>query len=192
MKLIYIFLSILLIGCTSKPVEKKESFFDNVKNVYFQNYSKEATIVVIQDSVKGNMWGIIENDKFRFLINKPETAFFQLYDFQISPDKKYIIVSSVGEGHPMLELFETEKILAEGETGDQEVMVPAKYSINPYPLSANFEKWVENGAIISSEVDISKLSEERTSESDISKPLTNYFWDFNTGKVSVVKTALTN
>ncbi len=192
MKLIYIFLLILLVGCTTKPIEKKESFFDNVKNVYFQNYSKEATIVVIQDSVKGNIWGIIENDKFRFLVNKPETAFFQLYDFQISPDKKYILVSSVGEGHPMLELFETEKILAEGEMGDQEVMIAPKYFINPYPISANFEKWVENGAIISSEVDISKPDNERNSETDINKSLMMYFWDFNTGKVSVVKTPLIN
>lgn len=55
-------------------------------------------------------------------------------DILVSPARKYVAISSVGEGHPIIDVVELESLLDNKE--------PHPFvSINPYPGVVNVDKW---------------------------------------------------
>ena len=76
------------------------------------------------------------------------TALHQVADVQIAPDQQWMTVTSVGEGHPMLELVPLAEFLA-GKP------YRAQCTINPYPGSVYFAGWAQGKLRLGSDVDLS-------------------------------------
>ncbi len=76
------------------------------------------------------------------------TALHQVVDVQIAPDRRWMAVTSVGEGHPMLELVPLTEFLA-GKP------YRAQCTINPYPGSVYFAGWAQGKLRLGSDVDLS-------------------------------------
>ena len=76
------------------------------------------------------------------------TALHQVVDVQIAPDQRWMAVTSVGEGHPMLELVPLAEFLA-GKP------YRAQCTINPYPGSVYFAGWAQGKLRLGSDVDLS-------------------------------------
>lgn len=75
------------------------------------------------------------------------TALHQVVDVQIAPDQRWMAVTSVGEGHPMLELVALPEFLA-GKP------YRALCTVNPYPGTAYFEAWEAGKLRLGSDVDL--------------------------------------
>lgn len=76
------------------------------------------------------------------------TALHQVADVQIEPEQRWMAVTSVGEGHPMLELVPLAEFLA-GKP------YRAQCTINPYPGTVYFEGWDAGKLRLGSDVDLS-------------------------------------
>lgn len=85
------------------------------------------------------------------------TALHQVVDVQIAPDQQWMTVTSVGEGHPMLELV----ALAEFLKGKP---YRAQCTINPYPGTVYFEGWEAGKARVVSDVDLTTEDTEARAE----------------------------
>ena len=85
------------------------------------------------------------------------TALHQVVDVQIAPDQQWMAVTSVGEGHPMLELVALPEFLA-GKP------YRALCTINPYPGTVYFERWEAGKPRVISDVDLTVESVEARAE----------------------------
>lgn len=83
----------------------------------------------------------------------PATAMARVAEFQISPSGVYIAVVSVGEGHPILDVFEVAAVLA-GESAEP------KFSINPYPGSVSIKDWSGDTLLVNCDMPLT-LAEDR-------------------------------
>lgn len=85
------------------------------------------------------------------------TALHQVVEVQIAPDQQWMAVTSVGEGHPMLELVALPEWLA-GKP------YRAQCTINPYPGTAYFKGWEAGKLRLGSDVDLTVDSVEVRAE----------------------------
>ena len=85
------------------------------------------------------------------------TALHQVVDVQIAPDQQWMAVTSVGEGHPMLELVALPEFLA-GKP------YRALCTVNPYPGTAYFDRWEAGRLRLGSDVDLTVESVEARAE----------------------------
>ena len=85
------------------------------------------------------------------------TALHQVVDVQIAPDQQWMAVTSVGEGHPMLELVALTEFLA-GKP------YRALCTVNPYPGTVYFDRWEAGKLRVVSDVDLTIESVEARAE----------------------------
>lgn len=81
------------------------------------------------------------------------SAMYQVAQLLPSPDHRWLAVVSVGEGHPILEIVDAQKLLL-----DQEYKVV--HEINPYPGTLSADRWEGDALRISSDVAL-ELGEAR-------------------------------
>ena len=74
----------------------------------------------------------------------------QVSDVSISPDRKWAAVVSVGEGHPMLEVIELERLLAKREFA-------AMTTINPFPGTIHVQGWSDSALLVTSDVPLPEM-----------------------------------
>ncbi|MBK8287101.1 MAG: hypothetical protein IPK97_20800 [Ahniella sp.] len=75
------------------------------------------------------------------------SALHQIYDVQLAPDGQHLVVMSVGEGHPMLEVVTAEPLFDRGD-------YRAQCTLNPYPGTFGIVTWQDNGLLVVSDVDL--------------------------------------
>jgi hypothetical protein len=75
----------------------------------------------------------------------------QVDEVLLSPGQRYLALISVGEGHPILDVYEVEALLAALENGETDV--PPLHSLNPYPGSVFRLAW-ESPALLRFESDM--------------------------------------
>ena len=78
------------------------------------------------------------------------SAMRQVSDVSISPDRKWAAVVSVGEGHPMLEVIELERLLAKREFA-------AMTTINPFPGTIHVQGWSDSALLVTSDVPLPEM-----------------------------------
>ncbi|MBN2695591.1 hypothetical protein JXR93_13095 [bacterium] len=167
------------------------TIFKSVDNIRFASLSENRYFVAFVDDSIGTIWGLIKDNRFHFLVKSPGISFFKLDSFLISPDERYMLTLSVGEGHPILEIFEIEMFF--NFEGNEELIDPI-FSLNPYPLWANFEEWKGDNIILSSEIDLTKTEDERvaelekeSSDSKSEVKLFKFSWSVKTGELKRVE-----
>lgn len=78
------------------------------------------------------------------------SAMRQVGDVSVSPDRKWLAVISVGEGHPMLEVLDLGRLLEKHEYA-------ALTTINPYPGTINLHGWREGALLVTSDVPLPEM-----------------------------------
>lgn len=81
------------------------------------------------------------------------SAMYQVAQLLPSPDHRWLAVVSVGEGHPILEIVDAQKLLRQQEYA-------VAHEINPYPGTLLADRWDGDALLISSDVAL-ELGERR-------------------------------
>lgn len=112
------------------------------------------------EKLEGAMCGIInEHNEIFFLTKRLKVAMFVVNEISISPDDRYISIVSVGEGHPVLQIFDLKEILNSYEYYDKKKIYSIGF-INPYPGYISVEGWNGKNIILSSSVSLDKLNKK--------------------------------
>jgi hypothetical protein len=79
----------------------------------------------------------------------PEVSLMQVIEFRIAPDGKHVAVLSVGEGHPMIDVFEVKP-------NPGKKAAKAMLTLNPYPGGISFAEpaWRDGELIVASDADM--------------------------------------
>ncbi len=77
-------------------------------------------------------------------------ALLQVSDLAPSPDRRWLAVLSVGEGHPILEVVDLQTLLT---THEYQVEV----TINPYPGTINIAGWRDSMLLVTSDMPLRDL-----------------------------------
>lgn len=100
-------------------------------------------------------------------------------DFKIAPSEKWLAITSVGEGHPIVDVIVLADALADKAT-------TALRTINPYPGYINIIHWVVNDSLlIESNKDLTKPDD--TSESTLSDEATLFILHVPSGEIKPYK-----
>ncbi|WP_124328690.1 hypothetical protein [Desulfonema ishimotonii] len=143
-------------------------------------------IFVITPDNDEALWFVISEESVIQIRNTPPTM-HHVDVIRASPDEKYLAVSSVGEGHPVIHVLSLPDLLA-----DQEDAV--LYAINPYPGNAGIVGWKGNHLHIESDI---LLTHGTGEEAYLSEALTlfsyeSFLLDMKTGKLEPVSEMLKN
>jgi hypothetical protein len=87
----------------------------------------------------------------------PWPTMMNIVQLEASPDGQYLAVLSVGEGHPLIHIFETREIVKHFESyqtidKNKDSYLAAYYSLNPYPGSVDIVKWNKKELFIKSDM----------------------------------------
>lgn len=100
-------------------------------------------------------------------------------DFKIAPSEKWLAITSVGEGHPIVDVIVLADALADKAT-------TALRTINPYPGYINIKYWVANDSLlIESNKDLTKPDD--TSESTLSDEAIPFILHVPSGEIKPYK-----
>jgi hypothetical protein len=108
-----------------------------------------------------------------------------VYNLALNKSQKMMVVSSAGEGHPMLDVFNTEDVLKNKKTADgSEILLKAYRNLNPYPGVVTFKKWLgEDKILLSSDVLLSERDPNPKDHESRLKSLDkaqDFIWDLTT------------
>ncbi|HZM28008.1 MAG TPA: hypothetical protein VFB89_11660 [Gemmatimonadales bacterium] len=70
---------------------------------------------------------------------------YEVEELVVSPDKKWLAVVSVGEGHPALEVVDAQTLLL------QRKYIPV-HAIDPYPGTVSVTKWEGDSLLVTSDM----------------------------------------
>lgn len=95
-------------------------------------------------------WSLACQGKRTAKIGCGVTALSEVGEISVSPDRKWLAVISVGEGHPMLEVVDLLRFT------DVHVYEPLT-TVNPYPGTINLAGWTPHALLVSSEMPLDRL-----------------------------------
>ncbi len=103
-----------------------------------------------QDGIPSSCWILSCRGRRTVKVGCDVTAFLAVADVSVSPDRKWLAVISVGEGHPMLEVVDLLRFT------DAHVYEPLA-SINPYPGTVLLAGWEPQALRVESDVPLDRL-----------------------------------
>ncbi len=105
------------------------------------NKDPSIRIMVKSDDYKNKTWyRIFKNGSVEVIKNIPDVSLYDISQIKISPQDKYMAVLSAGEGHPLVDIFETKKILLQQDGLEGAVISPI-LTVNPYPGGIWINRW---------------------------------------------------
>ena len=108
-------------------------------------------------------------------------AMNEVADLSVSPDRRWLAVISVGEGHPILEVIDLQVLASAHE-------YRALASVNPYPGTVNLAGWTAHSLRVSSEMPLSELPvADAAIEDFMSSSPQVYELDLDTWKIDAVR-----
>lgn len=114
--------------------------------------SDTCELRVRQDDVEvGSCWSVVCESQETVDLGCALSAMVQAADLSVSPDRRWLAVVSVGEGHPFLEVVDLQALLA-GQG------YKALTTINPYPGTINLEGWTGTALLVTSDMPLPDLS----------------------------------
>jgi len=115
----------------------------------------------------------------------PETSARSVWQAAISPGDDYLAVLSVDEGHPMVDIFQMDRIFSEAKDSEK---LPPLISIDPYPGTIRIQGW-QGDTILEVESDVPlNLLDKYTGRTGIEEPWSEprgFLWDVSTGVIEV-------
>lgn len=172
-----------LAACTRKT--RESNFLDREGLLHARTLQKpRRQLFVINDPGRGEtFWGRQdEGEPARPLHTPPEQEMSEVVEISISPDDRYLAMITVGEGHPILQVFELAKILTEEEDGGETRPVPHLLSINPYPGTIGLAGWRKGSLKLLSDIPLDQTERGETLEP--SEKMRTWDLDLTTGKIS--------
>ncbi len=106
-----------------------------------QRFCVEQNVLVPGSEAR---WWLLSGEEEKKPLPGPGPAMLLIDRLLASPSGRFLAVVSVGEGHPILEVFELRPILA-GESAE------ALVEINPYPGVLSLEGWRKNSLLFYSD-----------------------------------------
>ena len=102
--------------------------------------------VITTGEEAGAYWFLLDGGYYNNkLLGTGLSAFHLVSQIKASPDKKYLAVLSVGEGHPEIEVIDLQELL-------KNKRYKVLQDIDPYPGGLAMEKWEKGKLIISCDV----------------------------------------
>lgn len=134
------------------------------ENVVFDHLNKDPSIgiMVISDEREGQKWyKTIKDWRVETIQNIPETYLYKVWQVEISPQDEYMAVLSEGEGHPLVEIFEIEKILMRRDDLEDEMISPI-LTVDPYPGTIWIKGWKHGTQLIlDSDMPLTRLNKKK-------------------------------
>jgi hypothetical protein len=129
-----------------------------------QSFANAHYVAVNTPECKGIWWvneelttflGYIDSTNMLRMVRTQLDVMSLIDTIVLSPDQTYVLISSSGEGHPYLTVYKLADLFSNEEA------LPARGSINPYPLWYGEVAWLDNEHILfSSPIDFSSVDPE--------------------------------
>jgi len=148
------------------------------KGVLLQSIGDEELLCVINtEDETGAHWFILKDMGRSREIGSNLSCLHQVHQILPSPDNKHLAVLSVGEGHPILEVIDLEKL-----------RLQSKYvvlqEIDPYPGTVSIDRWDGSYLIVNSNVPLTQRKEDGRVDPDHILPKDETFsLDVATGEI---------
>jgi hypothetical protein len=124
------------------------------KGVLMQSIGKGDVLCVINTGYEnGAYWFLLKGMGENHLIGNNLAALAEVHQLTVSPDRKYLAVLSVGEGHPMIEVIDLPKLCDESEYS-------VLQKIDPYPGTVTLDRWKGSKLFIRSDAPLSSRGED--------------------------------
>lgn len=136
----------------------------------------ETTIYTRTRKDQTSAWFVRRPDGTVKKLRGPNTALALVAEVRRSPSGAWLAVVSVGEGHPILDVFDAQAVLR-GEAPDPLV------TVNPYPGTISIAGWSDDGALLV-ESDAELTLEPRDSGRTIMDDVEEFAIDLPSGAVS--------
>jgi len=120
------------------------------KNVIVQDIGNNEIVMVIMTPQDGGSYWFLLKEFGNFKLGENLSSFYQVDCFLASPDGKYLAVTSVGEGHPLLEVVDLEVLRKQGK-------YKVLQELNPYPGVISILHWDDSQLILSSDAPLDEM-----------------------------------
>lgn len=143
----------MLGGCAKSHLD-----MDNISNVHSAKlHVSPESILVISDEQQGQLWYKLgENRKLENLDPFSGTNFHAVDQISISPNDQWIAVITVGEGHPMLDVYDLQAVLNGIENAEEKKLFTPLF-IDPYPGYIQILSWTDDQLIVQSDIQLDHL-----------------------------------
>lgn len=116
-----------------------------------------VSILVISDDERGQLWYMLgENRTLESIDSFPKASVLPIDHISISPDDHWIAVMAVGEGHPIIEVYDLQAVLHDDDVSAEKKSVQSLL-IDPYPGYVQMMTWQGDQLIVSSDVALDHL-----------------------------------
>lgn len=149
-----------------------------LKGVLLQSIGNEELLCVINtEDENGAYWFILKDMGHSREIGHGLSCLLLVDQILPSPDHKYLAVVSVGEGHPLAEVIDLEKL-----------RLQSKYvvlqEIDPYPGVVSLDRWEGSYLIVNSDMPLPQRKENGRVDPDLILPKEEAFsLDVATGEI---------
>jgi hypothetical protein len=137
----------------------------------------ERALTIAGSEREGAQWFIQEGSRSRPLPPPPVTLFPST--ILLSPDGRYLAVLSVGEGHPVLDILDLDRLL-QGTHGDRSL-----FFVDPYPGAVELVGWEGSRLKVTSDRPLAGGLDAsgRAAGMDVSPTATRYGIDVASGEI---------
>jgi len=173
----------LLAACS--PTQIRLADIDNIHYAALPGSSEEGVVAII-DEQRGQLWyRLTSGHRLIGTINPPQTSLDELYEIAISADNHWLAVSSVGEGHPILDVFDLTAVLADNDDDIAHPVAPTA-SINPYPGGIWINSWDGDKLIIQSDVPLETINKKnrRVDDPGENAKVATYIWQIASNTIT--------
>jgi len=155
-----LFLAFVLVGCANKNLN-----IANISNIHSAQLhaTPSVSIIVISDEQHGQLWYRLgESHKLEGLALFTGTSSQPVDEIAISPSDQWIAVNTVGEGHPVIGVYDLQSVL-HGDDDDYNREGKKSFTplfIDPYPGYIQIIGWKGDHLIVSSDVALDHLDKK--------------------------------
>jgi WD40 repeat protein len=116
-------------------------------------------IIVLWDGYRSQIGIETSDQSVHFLPSGTIGSFLLLTEVQLSPNGKYLAVVSVGEGHPLLDIYRSDEIIAtlQGDSLESvlnESILSPQHAVDPFPMTLDSIHWIDKNTLsFMSEID---------------------------------------
>jgi len=151
------------------------------KGVLLQAIGNEELLCVINtdntENENGAYWFILKDMGHSREIGSNLSCLYQVHQILPSPDNRYLAVLSVGEGHPMVEVIDLEKLRLQSKYA-------VLQTIDPYPGTVSIDRWDGAHLIVNSNAPLTQRKEDGRVDPDLMLPKDEAFsLDVATGEI---------
>jgi hypothetical protein len=138
---------------------------------------EELLCVVNTGDENGAYWFILKEMGQNRAIGSNLSALHEVNQILASPGSTYLAVHSVGEGHPMVEVIDLEKLRQQGK-------YVVLHLIDPYPGTVWIVRWEGLRLIVSSDMPLPQRKQDGRVDADLMLPKNEEFYlDVETGTI---------